>query len=62
PIFDWIRELGNVPRDEMYKTFNMGVGFMVVVSKEDVEKVLKAVDSSFVCGNIEEGKKDVLIV
>ena len=62
PIFDWIRDLGKVPMGEMYKTFNMGVGFMVVVSKEDVEKVLKAVESSFVCGHIEEGKKDVLIV
>lgn len=62
PIFDWIGELGKVPRDEMYRTFNMGVGFMVVVDKKDGEKVLKAVDSSFVCGHIEEGKKDVLIV
>ncbi len=61
-IFDWIRELGRVPIEEMYRTFNMGVGFMVVIDKRDVEKVLKAVESSFVCGYIEEGKRDVVLV
>ncbi len=62
PIFDWIRNLGNIPMEEMYKTFNMGVGFMLVVSPQEVDKVLRTIDSSFVCGYIEEGQKDVVIV
>ncbi|MFN3870399.1 MAG: phosphoribosylformylglycinamidine cyclo-ligase [Aquificaceae bacterium] len=61
PVFDWIRDLGKVPIEEMYKTFNMGVGFMLVVSPQEVDKVLKAIDDSFVCGYIEEGQKDVVI-
>ncbi len=62
PLFDWIRDLGKIQEEEMFRTFNMGVGFMVVVGKEDVPYVLKAVPSAFVCGFIEEGKKYVAIV
>lgn len=62
PVFDWIRNMGNISLEEMFRTFNMGVGFMVVLAEEDVDKALEAVPSSFVCGFIEEGKKDVLIV
>jgi len=38
PIFRLLQELGNVDDSEMYKTFNMGMGFVVVVAKEDVQK------------------------
>ena len=33
PIFRFLQELGNVDDSEMYKTFNMGMGFVVVVQK-----------------------------
>lgn len=62
PVFDWIRDLGKIQEEEMFKTFNMGVGFMVVVEKEDVPTVLSEVHSSFVCGFIEEDKRSVVIV
>ncbi len=62
PIFDWIRRMGGISLEEMFKTFNMGVGFMVVIGEEDKHKALEAVPSSFVCGFVEEGKRDVVIV
>jgi phosphoribosylformylglycinamidine cyclo-ligase len=34
PIFEHIRELGQVPQDEMMRTFNMGVGLIVVVKAD----------------------------
>jgi len=43
PIFDLIAKDGNVPEDDMYKTFNMGVGMVLIVSPEDegnIENVL----------------------
>jgi phosphoribosylformylglycinamidine cyclo-ligase len=43
PIFKKIQEFGNVSDDEMYRTFNMGVGFCVVVKPADVS----AIESSF---------------
>ncbi len=63
PIFDWIRELGKVPEEEMFRTFNMGVGMVLVVSEEDKEKALELLGKEgFVCGYIEKGPKEVRIV
>jgi phosphoribosylformylglycinamidine cyclo-ligase len=39
-IFQEIQRLGDVSDAEMYRTFNMGVGFAVVVSKEDVDEAI----------------------
>jgi len=38
PIFRVLQELGNVDEDEMYKTFNMGMGFVVVVAEDEAQK------------------------
>ena len=47
----------------MYNTFNMGVGMMMIVDANDVEKsieILKANDvDAYVVGKIEEGHKEV---
>ncbi|MHB8546383.1 MAG: phosphoribosylformylglycinamidine cyclo-ligase [Nitrosotalea sp.] len=40
PIFQQIQDLG-VKREEMYKTFNMGIGFCVVAPSDEVEKIGK---------------------
>ncbi len=37
PIFRFLQELGNVDDEEMYRTFNMGMGFIVVVPENEVE-------------------------
>jgi phosphoribosylformylglycinamidine cyclo-ligase len=40
PIFDFLAEKGNVPAEEMYRTFNMGIGLMVAVDDDAVEDIL----------------------
>ncbi|BAC24478.1 purM [Wigglesworthia glossinidia endosymbiont of Glossina brevipalpis] len=40
-IFKWIQETGNIKKKEMYKTFNCGVGMVVIVSKNDANLALK---------------------
>lgn len=35
PIFDWLQENGDIDDDEMYRTFNCGIGMVMFVSKED---------------------------
>ncbi|MGD2247685.1 MAG: phosphoribosylformylglycinamidine cyclo-ligase [Candidatus Methanofastidiosia archaeon] len=40
-IFEDIQRKGNVNTEEMYKTFNMGIGFVVVVSEKDAQDVYK---------------------
>lgn len=41
PVFKLIQKLGNIETKEMYSSFNMGIGFMMVVSKEDSLKTLE---------------------
>lgn len=38
-IFRLIQENGNVPEDDMYRTFNMGIGMVVIVDKKDADKI-----------------------
>ncbi len=61
PVFDFLQKNGNVENKEMYQTFNMGMGFAVIVSKEDTEKtvsVLKKHSESEIkiVGEIKKGK------
>ena len=37
-VFDWLREKGNIEDKEMYRTFNMGMGMIIIVDKKDAEK------------------------
>lgn len=46
PIFDLLSEKGEITEDNMYRTFNMGIGMMIAVRKEDVEKIKKAYDGT----------------
>ena len=48
-IFDFLREQGEVPRADMYRTFNMGIGLVVVCSRDDAHRVLSKL---ITCGEI----------
>lgn len=41
PIFRLIQKLGNVSDREMYRTFNMGIGFCVIIPENEKDKVIK---------------------
>ncbi len=55
PVFDLIAERGEVADDEMYRTFNMGTGFVLVVPDDDADSVADAVEGD-VIGHVEEGE------
>ncbi|MFO7677965.1 MAG: phosphoribosylformylglycinamidine cyclo-ligase [Thermoplasmatota archaeon] len=40
PVFCFLQKYGNVEAQEMFQTFNMGMGFAVIVSKEDVKQAI----------------------
>ncbi|TNF98394.1 MAG: phosphoribosylformylglycinamidine cyclo-ligase [Gammaproteobacteria bacterium] len=39
-IFDWLQEQGNVETQEMYRTFNCGIGMCVIVSEDSAERTI----------------------
>jgi len=58
PIFDWIQENGNIKDDDMYLTFNCGIGMVVCVDPVDVAKTLAILENegelAMVIGYIEK--------
>ncbi|MFA4858442.1 MAG: phosphoribosylformylglycinamidine cyclo-ligase [Candidatus Margulisiibacteriota bacterium] len=46
PIFKVIKTVGDIAEAEMYRTFNMGIGMVVVVAQKDVERSLKILKSN----------------
>lgn len=45
PIFDLIQAKGNIPRREMFNTFNMGIGMTVVVAADQADKAIAALEA-----------------
>jgi len=65
PIFELIRSTGNVTWEDMFTTFNMGIGLVVVVPSSQVDKaitVLSKHDTTYRLGVVEEAKKGVVII
>jgi len=61
PIFTMMQKLGNVSEHEMFRTFNMGVGMVVIVSAEDRAEVISKVPQSVCIGRVATGAKSVAI-
>lgn len=40
PVFDWLQEQGRVENEEMFRTFNNGIGMVLIVDNQDVEQTL----------------------
>jgi phosphoribosylformylglycinamidine cyclo-ligase len=62
PLFELLRRLGNVSESEMYRTFNMGVGMVIVCSADDAEIVERHLkEECYTIGNVVSGNREVLI-
>lgn len=65
PVFKLMQELGNVSEAEMYRTFNMGVGMVVVTSAQDVETVKSHLQQDnaavYEIGRVTDGQRGVSI-
>lgn len=59
-IFDLLQEKGSIDKMEMYNIFNMGIGFIFIVPREDVENVRSAVNEEvFEIGRVVRGDKAI---
>ncbi len=54
-IFKLIQKLGNVEESEMYRTFNMGMGYVIICDKQDAGPIVKMTDGQIVGKIVKEG-------
>jgi phosphoribosylformylglycinamidine cyclo-ligase len=58
-VFQWLQENGNVADSEMHRTFNCGVGMVLIVDTNDAEKIISTLndmgENAWNLGNIENG-------
>ena len=63
PVFDWLADVGNVDISEMRRTFNCGIGMIVVVAHEDADAALAALqasgESAWLLGRVATGDAEV---
>ena len=65
PIFDLIQKTGNIPTQDMYSTFNMGIGMCVVVPASEAEKAIAHLkengEEAFLIGTVVKGEEGVVL-
>ncbi len=61
PIFDWLQNQGNITGEEMYRTFNNGIGMVLCVAEDEAEAVLaslaQAGEQAQLIGRIEQAEQ-----
>ena len=63
PIFNCIQRVGNIPERDMFNTFNMGVGMIFAVSKNDADKAVEVAtkmgEEAVILGEVKTGEKGI---
>jgi phosphoribosylformylglycinamidine cyclo-ligase len=66
PVFKLIQKLGNVDDAEMFKVFNMGIGLILVVSKNQTDEIMKKLahlkETHYWIGEVTRGKGEVRLL
>lgn len=63
-VFNMIQKIGQVEDEEMYRTFNMGIGYVLIAPEEEAEQILKAVleqgEKAWIIGEVSKGSGGVV--
>ena len=66
PIFQVIKEIGEVEEKEMFRVFNMGIGMMLVVPEKECEEIIHRLEvlgeKAYLIGNVEKREKKQSLV
>jgi len=66
PVFRWLQTLGRVTNEEMFRVFNMGIGLVLVVRRDDGAKLVEFFkqhgSDAYLLGQIAEGPRRVRLV
>lgn len=64
PVFQWLQAIGQVEEEEMLKTFNLGLGFVVILPSKKEKKAIKVLEEAgeqvFLVGQVEKGSQEVI--
>ena len=65
PLFDMLARTGDIPRRDMFNTFNMGVGMTLVVAKEKADQALAILrgmgEDAYLLGEVRSGAEPVVL-
>lgn len=66
PIFQLLKQMGGLDPDDMYRVFNMGIGYVLVVAPDQADQILKTINESkytaYQIGEISQGSGQVRLV
>ena len=56
-VFNWLQEKGSIETKEMYRTFNMGMGMIIIVDKDDANRSVSILgEYAQIIGSVKSGK------
>ncbi|SYX81625.1 phosphoribosylformylglycinamidine cyclo-ligase [Paenibacillus alvei] len=65
PVFTWCKEIGKLTASELFMTFNMGIGMVIVVGEEEANTAIRSLEQSgeavYRIGRVTEGSRQVYI-
>jgi phosphoribosylformylglycinamidine cyclo-ligase len=65
PIFDWLQRIGRIDRDEMYRTFNCGIGMVAILPAPNADAAVALLnahgETAAVIGEVRPGSRGVVI-
>jgi phosphoribosylformylglycinamidine cyclo-ligase len=61
PVFGVMQKLGNVSEKEMFRTFNMGIGMVLICSQFDAESIAHQIGQGYDIGKVVSGNKEVFV-
>ena len=66
PVFRLIMKKGEVPKDELYQVFNMGIGMVAIVSADKADRILKFIHAqkhqAWLIGEVVKGKGEARVI
>ena len=64
-IFRWIQSQGNISADEMLRTFNCGIGMVLIIEQNDLNEVLDTLSQldcdSYHIGDVDKGSGQIVL-
>jgi phosphoribosylformylglycinamidine cyclo-ligase len=65
PVFDWLQRTGRIDRDEMYRTFNCGIGMVAILPAQSADAAIALLNSrgetAALIGEVRHGSRGVVI-